>query len=116
MQGKPSTYRVTWVILNAKLFKDVCISHMLSQQVIYFPTTERIGILIEEEQYNFWKELYSLLRTKGEGFFMARLGEFCSYAEINIDGKTKPEPMTAFQRFPKTYINRTPLKLKTNFV
>lgn len=43
---------------------------------------------------------------------MAGLGESCSYAEINIDGKTKPEAMTVFRGFPKTYINRMPLKLK----
>lgn len=78
----------------------------------YFPKIARIATLIQVEQYNFWRELYSLLRAKREGSLMAGLAEFCSYAGIDIGGKTQPKAMAVFQHFPKTYINRMPLRVE----
>lgn len=43
---------------------------------------------------------------------MAGLAEFCSYAGNNMGGNTELGAMAVFQHFPKTYINRTPLRLK----
>lgn len=43
---------------------------------------------------------------------MAGLAESCSHAGINIGGKTKPGAMALLRHFPKSYINRTPLRLK----